>query len=942
MESALVIYEAPNKHRRNEKHNNPQLDDDFVESGHEAPKRKKPATRNVFTNLLFYYATLDKENDKAKAKGKGKAPMFNNEDISEKREYGDINVNAGTEEDAEDESFPSLPSRCNLITFTKTLSKLNEKQVSAIDEMGFQAVRDLNINTIPSRLAYWVVDNFNHNSSELLLTRNRRILVTEDDVTRVYGFPKWKRFVQRFQKKDESQLFDEMMDYIPDTQRHKITIKKLHEAALCCIDGGAWFKRLFMVAIQATFMESTANGYVSPFILNCLSDVNRIKDWNWSEYVMRSLIENKTAYAEENASHFVGPLLFLMLFYVDRVRYKVQKTLREFPVIANWTTKLLRSREKAEIKGGCFGDGLPQEPIQIDIAPVTHDNKVDYTSIPKTSGVPAPAVEAGAGVNIEVLRTAKKITELAVHMMKLIETAPEDVVNTPSFHRTIDKAMQSISCSTVLSTHTDSHATESTQELDDFCNHPDVVKLLNDVDEQLKKRDEQLVRLEEMSSFSLGLTQMWNSSPNEDFGIGGSSKGKHMQEGKDDEARNVIVDVRTNTPAPADVAENVVANENDDLRNAGDTTAGFTIDGAENTTEETIRRCNTPARTKANYHASRLPQYATEVPQPQILPADTITNIKKRRAKNALNKPLAFRSPFLVRQINPVKRLMKNEIKCGIYALQHSPETEETIVFANGEVEVTRDHMYTLAKNQTVGVGVVDAWCLMLNHLESSRGAGSPARFFANTFLCTDALLSKDLTQEERKDSFFENITPELNSNKHLELREIDFVFPVYRENKYFAVCVCLRNSKIVVLDSLNDDATEYHAPKYGDILPNLRAILAEYLFYRGLVTKAKLLEKSTLEISAIKWGDRHNLVDSGVYLMRHMETFMGDILTKWSCGLSSKCDKQLILLRIRYCAALINWSNNIVKDYILENADTHFRKVCADPNFKPETLLLG
>ncbi|KAL6573151.1 hypothetical protein OROMI_012767 [Orobanche minor] len=419
---------------------------------------------------------------------------------------------------------------------------------------------------------------------------------------------------------------------------------------------------------------------------------------------------------------------------------------------------------------------------------------------------------------------------------------------------------------------------------------------------QLGVLHEQLVRLEDMPSFSLGLTQMWNSSPNEDFGIGGSSKGKHMQEGKDDEARNVIVDVRTNTPALAVVAENVVANENVDLRNAGDTIAGFTNDGAENTAE--------------------------------ILPADTITDIKKRRAKNALNKPLAFRSPFLVRQINPVKRLTKNEIKCGIYALQHSPETEETIVFANGEVEVTRDHMYTLAKNQKVGVGVVDAWCLMLNHLESSRGAGSPAPFFANIFLCTDALLAKDLTQEERKDSLFKNITSELNSN--------NFVFPVYRENKYFAVCVCLRNSKLIVLDSLNDDPTECHAPKYGDILPNLRAILAEYLFYRGLVAKAKLLEKSTLEIPAIKWGDRHNLVDSGVYLVRHIETLMGDISTKWSCGLSSKCDKQLVLLRIHYCAALINWSNNIVKDSILENTDTHFRKVCADPNFKPETLLLG
>ncbi|KAL6530985.1 hypothetical protein OROHE_014467 [Orobanche hederae] len=428
--------------------------------------------------------TLDKENEKAKAKSKGKASMFNEEDISEEKEDGDMNVNAGNEEDAEDESFPSLPSRCNLITFTKTLSKLNEKQVSAIDEMGFQALRDLNINTIPLRLAYWVVDNFKHNSSELLLTGNRRILVTEDDVTRIYGFPKGKRFVQRFQKKDESQLFDEMMDYIPDTQRHKITIKKFHEAALSCIDGGAWFKRLFMVAIQDTFMESTANGYVSPFILNCLSYLNRIKDLNWSEYVMRSLIENKTAYAEEIASHFIGPLLFLVIIVLYRSSpLQSAENSQGIPCIANWTTKLLRSREKAEIKGGCFGDGLPQEPIQIDIAPATHDNEVDYISIPKTSEVPAPAVEAGTGVIIEVLRTTNFFTELAVHMMKLIETTPEDVVNTPSFHRTIDKAMKSISCSIVLSTQTSSHATESTQEFNDFCNHPDVVKLLNDVDE---------------------------------------------------------------------------------------------------------------------------------------------------------------------------------------------------------------------------------------------------------------------------------------------------------------------------------------------------------------------------------------------------------------------------------------------------------------------------
>ncbi|KAL6576790.1 hypothetical protein OROMI_011066 [Orobanche minor] len=145
--------------------------------------------------------------------------------------------------------------------------------------------------------------------------------------------------------------------------------------------------------------------------------------------------------------------------------------------------------------------------------------------------------------------------------------------------------MKSISCSTVLSTQTGSHASESTQGFDDFRDHPDFVKLLNDIDEQLKNRDERLVKLEEMSFFSLRLTQMWNSSLNEDFGIGGSAPGKNIQDGKDDGARNVIVDVRTNTPTPDVAVENVVANENIDLRNAEDTITGFTNVGAENTAE---------------------------------------------------------------------------------------------------------------------------------------------------------------------------------------------------------------------------------------------------------------------------------------------------------------------------------------------------------------------
>lgn len=120
------------------------------------------------------------------------------------------------------------------------------------------------------------------------------------------------------------------------------------------------------------------------------------------------------------------------------------------------------------------------------------------------------------------------------------------------------------------------------------------------------------------------------------------------------------------------------------------------------------------------------------------------------------------------------------------------------------------------------------------------------------------------------------------------------------------------------------------------------RTILAEYLAYRDQVHKAKMMEKWGYEIPIIKWGDRRNKVDSGIFLMRHLETFMGDASAKWACGITSTSAKQMATLRVRYCAAMINWEENNSRASVLKNADKRYQEVCADHSIKAETLLLG
>ncbi|KAH6763076.1 hypothetical protein C2S52_020509 [Perilla frutescens var. hirtella] len=79
----------------------------------------------------------------------------------------------------------------------KLIFQANEKytiaQRGAVKDMGFQHILHMKVERVPTHLAYWVLDNFNANSSELILTNGRSIPVDEEDVHLVFGFPKGGR-----------------------------------------------------------------------------------------------------------------------------------------------------------------------------------------------------------------------------------------------------------------------------------------------------------------------------------------------------------------------------------------------------------------------------------------------------------------------------------------------------------------------------------------------------------------------------------------------------------------------------------------------------------------------------------------------------------------------------------------------------------------------------
>ncbi|XP_057796576.1 uncharacterized protein LOC131012604 [Salvia miltiorrhiza] len=109
-----------------------------------------------------------------------------------------------------------------------------------------------------------------------------------------------------------------------------------------------------------------------------------------------------------------------------------------------------------------------------------------------------------------------------------------------------------------------------------------------------------------------------------------------------------------------------------------------------------------------------------------------------------------------------------------------------------------------------------------------------------------------------------------------------------------------------------------------------------------GQQHRSNVVRRCKLSVVHIKWGDCKNINDSGVYMMRHMEMFMGESPSSWTCGLAPKLKKQLNLLRVRYCALLLGWDKNNIKDAVAMSANNCFDEQFGDGSINIDAKLLG
>lgn len=88
----------------------------------------------------------------------------------------------------------------------------------------------------------------------------------------------------------------------------------------------------------------------------------------------------------------------------------------------------------------------------------------------------------------------------------------------------------------------------------------------------------------------------------------------------------------------------------------------------------------------------------------------------------------------------------------------------------------------------------------------------------------------------------------------------------------------------------------------------------------------ASMFDQVQQERIEMEWQTIHNSHDSGIFMMRHMETYMGE-LKKWNTGFSAEGkdqDGQIKTLKKKYVTKIITHYQNTINREILEEVDTY------------------
>ncbi|XP_019176284.1 PREDICTED: uncharacterized protein LOC109171666 [Ipomoea nil] len=729
-------------------------------------------------------------------------------------------------------------------------------------------------------MGMWLVESYDSRSNTLNLPSGERLPITENDIAATLGLPLGDIEITKRESKQVSDLLAEWRKIFGKVTGH-ITPHTMAEKMLTLKAADPWFKRHFALLVMSVLVEPQVNGYVNQNYIDNLLNVHNIKRLNWCRMLINSLIASKQAWLDSADGRYGGPIVFLTVFYVDRVVLYRRTIPRSFPAMANWTFKLLRQRQQTEIKSGGFGYGRVDVALPVQSTPCSDRNpsigQSDVPPQPPSCEEDAPLPHGLQEFIDEVTTNTRTIAKSLLWISRLIENAPATVLEHDTFKQMFESARQMLG----FKAQEDGQLTFTQQE-DAYWSDPEFLKAVDEIVRAVNKR----TFLNHMPTFSLGLSQE------------GTSR-----------------DTPTMNANAQDYQDNDEAPENEDVQLDG--LDGQTTEKAQEDTENITKAANQECVQEAEQ--VNINDEITPVGQGQEAPGSDPPHppqpADKGKGPARVNSPIRPRPSSYVLDLDQPISPTEEAIRKWVLDNPNPDLTQELFKY-DGRVIYWKD-MLTMKPDTNIAVSIIDAWSVILNIRESERGC---TKFIASTwstlYTVVDPQGDGDVRFGRFKAKYLEDKTIVADVMWH---KILYFLFPIVASNHYYLMSISPLMERYDIID--NSSVTVKKENKYGYVIANLQKFFSKFLFDMKTTYKAEKVQKLKSKIMKMPWRDAQNKMDCGIFLMRHLETFRGQTQAEWQCGLHKNNKDQLNKLRVRYLAAMIMSDVNEHKERNIQQA---------------------
>nr|GEU59629.1 hypothetical protein [Tanacetum cinerariifolium] len=851
-------------------------DDDFVAVSNPTKQvTRSNATPVKWTKRMIIARSLDSADEIKESeitKGKKRAST-DNKMIRNKKKKGETANVATKDTCADTEVGPSkirketktrknekqvsttLRTRSSPKAMYLAFATLNSSQQACVAKMGFEGLLDFKVDSIPSRLGFYVVDKFDPVSMEIKL-KNDSLVVNKEVISEMLGLRNEGINILMNEVLGNEEMIQDWKDQfnVPEKDITPSIIKsKIRRSTVVDFN----FK-LNIIMLFANIMGCCKKTGSCEFeILKHISRDTNLYNINWCQYVLDSLPLCKDGWKKDLLNNFFcGPVTLLTMIYVDGVQCKSLPMARRRPPTSAWSAEVLKERETEEIASGGFGLGEKEGPF-------VKEDENEFSD---------------------------DLEGFGWKLVNYIETIHKSKT---CFEKTLAIGLEM------------------------FPNHDMLI--------DLQEKYVQVMNLQTGGGNGHNNFQTGNSSAS----MGKSGEIDKVQERKSDRVELIgfnSLEYAFGPVTQAEVLETAEQVTSAKLKGRAvdiDDIPSFSL-GVTQDFEE--------------YNSGDITVVSKKVIQPiqatpvSFCPPAFEKNVAvTRKEKRSTHVTSNMKSPFMSRGVNidGVLSAVKNRVSKNLFQMRGNA-FEILFETTNGH-RSNRAMMESLAPSTAVEDNILDAWAEYLNFNEHLRDASLPLRAFLPTFVVTEEFKNAKLSAEVRYNLFKDYMQKAIvKDQRWMNFKDVELVFiPVSNEGYQFVEVFDLKTGDVCIMEYKKEDKAETKNltkpnKKGGGIENDIVSTILHADFGRYLTTvghtKASAIFAARLNFIRMKCQSKSKSADWGVYAMRHMETYMGNMKEKCECGLDvdgRKHTSQINKLREKYAAKIL-----------LSGCNIHYKKV--------------